>query len=71
MITPINGKFVINQVSDSSSVPGVVQSTLVILNLTISDAEQYTCTGENSFNVINLLGAVSTERANLSVQCKS
>lgn len=69
-ITPVNGKFVINQVSDSSSVPGVVHSTLVILNLTILDAKQYTCTGENSFNVMNLLGAVSTERANLSVQCK-
>ena len=70
MLSSVLGKFVISQFSDSSSVPGTVQSTLVILNLTLADASQYTCTGENSFNVQNLLGAVNIASANLSIQCK-
>ena len=73
VISPLKRKYeIINEtVSDAVNTgPVTIRSTLVILNLTLTDSRVYTCTGRNVFNVTNYLGAVDSRYSDLSVQCK-
>ena len=66
------GKFDISTQIDNSSLTGPhsVTTQLIILNLTITDQETYTCSGLNPFNIENFIGAQSNASASLFVNGK-
>lgn len=59
-------------VKESTTINGLVtvESTLIILNLSIADSKIYTCIGENPLNITNHLEAISNTSVSLTVQCK-
>ena len=66
------GKFDISTQIDDSSLTGPhsVTTRLIVLNLTITDQETYTCSGLNPLNIENFIGAQSSASASLFVNGK-
>lgn len=58
----------VNTDTDTVSGPYNVSSHLLILNLTLTDQQRYTCTGVHSFNISNFIGAVSSASTFLYVR---
>ena len=72
-LSNVRRKFTIASKVISTSETGLrfVSSTLVILNLTLTDQQNYTCSGITSFNISNFIGARSNASATLFVRGKS
>ena len=72
-LSNVRRKFTIASKVVSTSETGLrfVSSTLVILNLTLTDQQNYTCSGITPFNISNFIGARSNASATLFVRGKS
>ena len=71
-ITEKRGKVSITETTINSADGELVliRSQLLILNLTNSDQQLYTCTGKHSVDVNNFIGAVNNASASLLVRGK-